>query len=369
MNVTLRDKFYGCICGAHIGSSMGAIVEGWPYSKVVEVYGVLDKLLPYGEYADGTKRDAGSTEDGIDRQKLMITAIIEKGDRVTAEDVRKIWVRDIQPGAAGTISEPFEGELLKLAKTRVPAREIGRLCDYSGLNSFSRACHPLGLINAGDVSGAIDDVLEVGQLYQTSNSRGLKWACVTAVSIAAAALPGATVDSVLQAIFDNLDERQRVESREDGWYAEYAGVNIVDEIKGALEYTKGCRDFKDLREAFDPYYNSVGVPYNISYANEVVTKGVCIFKMTGGNVKDAIIAASNLGRDTDCIAAVAGGVSGALSGTSQLPAEWIEQVDAATKTLRFTNNRRTMREHADGLYGAFKGRLRKLTEQAEIMDY
>ena len=367
MNVTLRDKFYGCICGAHIGSSMGAIVEGWSWRRVVEEYGVLDDLYPYGRYPDGTQRDAGSTEDGIDRQKLMITAIIEKGGRVTAEDVRRVWVRDIQPGAAGTISEPFEGELLKLAKTRIPAREIGRMCDYAGLNSFSRACHPMGLINAGDVDGAIEDVLEVGQLYQASNSRGLKWACVTAVAIAAATKPGACVNSVLQAIFDNLDERQRLDSREDGWYGAYAGMNIVDEIKGALEYTAGCRDFKDMREAFDSRYNGVGQPYNISYANEVVTKGVCVFKLTNANLKDAIIAASNLGRDTDCIAAIAGGISGALDGTGSLPPEWIEKVDAATQTLRCTNNRRTMREHADGLYNAFKNRLRGMSEDVRAM--
>ena len=369
MSVTLRDKFYGCICGAHIGSSMGAIVEGWSYQRVVEKFGVLDDLHPYGRYPDGTQRLPGSTEDGIDRQKLMITAIIEKGGRVTAEDVRKIWVRDIQPGAAGTISEPFEGELVKLAKTRMPAREIGRMCDYAGLNSFSRACHPMGLINAGDVKGAIEDVMEVGQLYQATNSRGLKWACVTAVAIAAATKPGATVDSVLQAIFDNLDERQRVEGRDDGWYADYAGVNIVDEIKGALEYTSGCRDFKDMREAFDPYYNGIGQPYNISYANEVVTKGVCVFKMTKANLKDAIIAASNLGRDTDCIAAIAGGLAGALDGTSSLPPEWITKVDVATQSLRCTNNKRTMREHADGLYGAFKNRLKKMETAIELMNY
>ncbi|WP_217988921.1 hypothetical protein, partial [Shouchella clausii] len=72
-------------------------------------------------------------------------------------------------------------------------------CDYAGLNSFARSCHPIGLINAGDVKGAKEDVLEVGQLYQTSNSRGLKWATVTAVSIAAATTPNATVDSVLGA--------------------------------------------------------------------------------------------------------------------------------------------------------------------------
>ena len=369
MGVTLRDKFYGCICGAHIGSAMGFIVEGLSYSQVAEQYGVLDTLLPPWKYPDGSVREAGSTEDGIERQKMMITAIIEKGDRVTAEDVRKIWARDMNPEAAGVISEPFEGELLKFAKTRMPARDIGRMCDYAGLNSFSRACHPIGLINAGDVEGAIEDVLEVGQLYQATNSRGLKWACVTAVSIAEATKPGATVKSVLQAIYDNLDERQRVEGREDGWYADYAGFNLVDEIKTALEYTKDCRDFKDLREAFDPHYNAYGMPYNISYANEVVTKGVCVFRMCGGNVKDAIISASNLGRDTDCVAAIAGGLSGALGGTASLPDEWIGLVDKATQVLRFTNNKRTMREHADGLYGAFKNRLHKMTANADLMTY
>ena len=369
MDISLREKFFGCICGAHIGSSMGAIAEGWPWREIERVYGTIDKLMPYGEYPDGTKREAGSTEDGVDRQKLMITAIMEKGDRVTAEDVRKIWVRDIQPGAAGTISEPFEGELIKIAKTRVPAREIGRYCDYSGLVSFSRSCHPIGLINAGDIPRAIEDVLEVGQLYQTANSRGLKWACVTAVSIAAATKPGATVESVLQAIFDNLDERQFVDGRDDGWYADYAGFNLVDEIKGALEYTKDCRDFKDLREAFDPYYNGYGMPYNVSYANEVVTKGICIFKTVKGNTKDAIIAGANLGRDTDCITAVAAGISGALTGSASIPQEWAVQVDEATKTLRCTNNRRTLREHSDGLYGAFKKRLNKMRADAERMDY
>ena len=368
MNTTLRDKFYGCICGAHIGSAMGAAVEGWSYARIEEKYGTVDRLLPYEHYDNGWVREPGTTEDGIDRQKLMITAIIEKGDRVNAEDVRRIWCRDIQPGAAAGISEPFEGELLALAKTHIPARDLGKYCDYAGLNSFARACHPIGLINAGDIRGAIEDVFEVGQLYQTSNSRGLKWACVTAVGIAAATKPNATVDSVIGAIFDNLGERTRVPGREDGWYADYAGTNIVDEIGRALKVTSTCTDFRQLRAAFDPLYNGGGMPYAMSYANEVLTKAVCIFKMTGGNLKETIIAAVNLGRDTDCIAAVASGLAGALDGSSSLPQEWIDQVNHATSVQRFTNNKRNLREHADGLYTAYKKRLARMRTFADAMD-
>ena len=52
-SVSLRDKFYGCIAGAHIGSAMGAAVEGWNYQMIEEEYGTLDELLPYEHYNNG----------------------------------------------------------------------------------------------------------------------------------------------------------------------------------------------------------------------------------------------------------------------------------------------------------------------------
>ena len=115
--VSLREKFYGCIVGVHVGSALKGPCEGWDWQDIAKKYGVIDQLLPYQDYDNGWNRMAGTTEDGVERQKLMITAIIEKKDRVTAEDVRKIWVRDINPKAAGMVSEPFEGVLLKMAKT------------------------------------------------------------------------------------------------------------------------------------------------------------------------------------------------------------------------------------------------------------
>ena len=172
--VSLREKFFGCIAGVHIGSSMGAPCEGWTWQRIQEKHGTIDKLMPYLHYNNGWMREAGTTEDGTERQKLMITAIIEKQDRVTAEDVRHIWLKYMLPEQAGIISEAFEGRLLQMAKSGIPACDIGRYCDYAGLNSFSRSCHPIGLINAGDVEGAVSDVFEVGQLYQTTNSRGLQ---------------------------------------------------------------------------------------------------------------------------------------------------------------------------------------------------
>jgi ADP-ribosylglycohydrolase len=357
--VSLREKFFGCVAGCHIGSAMAAPVEGWPWERIEKEYGALDRFLPYQHYGSGWVREPGTTEDGVERQKLMITAIIEKQDRVNAEDIRKIWVRDIKPESAGKVSEPFEADLLAMAKTPIPATDLGRYCDYSGLVSLSRSCHPIGLINAGDIEGAIHDIYEVGQLYQTANSRGIQWAAVTVVGIAAATKPGATVDSVLGAVFDNCD---KVDKR----FVKYAGV--VREIDSGLKLTEGCKDFRDMRKAFDKKYSGSGIPYAHSYANEVVTKAVCVFRMVKGNLKDAIIASVNMGRDTDCLASVAAGISGALSGGSSLPEEWVKQSDFATTKNIYTNSQRTLREHSDGLYNAYKARLRKMKTLVEEMD-
>lgn len=359
--VRLRDKFLGCVAGCHIGSAMGAPVEGNSWEKTEKEYGTLDRLLPYHHYGNSNDwmREPGTTEDGVERQKLMITAIIEKQDRINAEDLRRAWVDHMNPNAPGLISEPFEGALLSMAKANIPASDIGKYCDYSGLVSLSRSCHPIGLINAGDISGAIDDIREIGQLYNTANSRGILWAEVVVIAIAEATRPGATIDSVLGAIFDNCD---RVDKR----FIRQAGIR--GEIDRALKITENCSDFRQMRLKFDNIYNGTGVPYAHSYANEIVTKAICILRMTRANTWESMKAGVNMGRDSDCLTAVAAGISGSLTGYGSIPAELIKQVDYATSVNPHTSSKRTLAETSDGLYNAFRSRLKRLKTYSDQME-
>ena len=371
MSVSLRDKFIGCIAGCHIGSAMGSVTEAMDWQYIDEVYGFVDKPLPYQHpakgfikmFADGDADKekyleenpkwvcpAGTTEDGVERQRLMILAIRDKGGRVFADDVKEAWAKYMNPSSFGTLSMQFEEVLYLLAKAGIPGSDIGKYCDYSGLNSFSRACHPIGLINAGNIQNAIKDVLEVGQLYQTANSRGLKWACVTGVAIAAATKPDATVESVLQAIYDNCDPR------------------VVFEIKRHIEGSAYCKNIQELREYFDGVYSGKGVEFYFSTAAEVVTKGVCIFAMTRGNTKEAMIAGTNMGRDCDCIAAVAGGLAGALTGYESIPEEWFAMTDEATKQNQYTCSQLSVVEFADILFEAFRKQLAKQQAFVETME-
>jgi ADP-ribosylglycohydrolase len=90
--------------------------------------------------------------------------------------------------------------------------------------------------------------------------------------------------------------------------------------------------------------------------------------MVRGNTWEAMKAGVNMGRDTDCLTAVAAGLAGALSGPSGIPVALINQVDKATSLNRYTNSQRALRETSDGLYAALKARLKRMKAYAEEMD-
>jgi ADP-ribosylglycohydrolase len=361
---SLKDKFAGCIAGSWAGSAMGAAVEGWDRRDVEKKYGLVDRLLPYKHYVHETnwKRLPGTTEDGIERQKLIATAIIEKRDRILASDLVGVWLRDLKPEKMKYKQEAFDRSLLEMARTGVPASELGKLWPYPNVVSMSRASHPLGLINAGDPQGAADDSFEVGKVYCRETHFALRWAALYNAGIAEACSPGATVESVLGTV------RKYAGYRAEGakLYAFYD--TVAGDVEKALEMAAASRDWREMRERFDRVYFGGGYfNYGMSQANEIVAKGLAVFAISRGDPKKAIIAAVNFGRDTDCLAAVAGGLSGALSGARAIPREWIRQVDRATKRDPYTNNRRTIAETAAGLYAAFQARRRRLAEYARRM--
>ncbi len=139
----------------------------------------------------------GTTEDGIERQKLMCRAIIAKQDRITAEDLAKVAAEVVDPDKMWYMSEPDDIKLVRFMKVGVPAVEVGGLSAWHGLNAMARASHPIGLINACDPAGAFRDAADVGRLIFGPADIGLVWAGVYDAAIAAALMPEATVDSVL----------------------------------------------------------------------------------------------------------------------------------------------------------------------------
>lgn len=368
---TLFDRIFGCIAGSYIGSAMGAPVEGWPQEKIIETYGVLEELLPYAHYdkndkGGGRDRLPGTTEDGIERQKLMCTAIIEKRRRITPQDLAEIWVRDINPDNFGVQMQPTDATMYKLMVAGAgfevagyhrighysffPATEVGRFTVAPGTVAFARSCQPIGIISAFDPWQAAQDAMEIGKMYMPPNDVGLFWGASVAAGIAEALNPDADVESVLKAA-ETVVPKQ-----------------IWAEIQEGLELADSCASALEMRIPFNRKYNNTAGFNPLSKAHEIVTKGFAIFYKTRGNTRDALIAAVNFGRDTDCLAAVVGGLTGALTGTSSIPREWVETVDRATAANTYTVSNLSLKETSEGLYEALQHQLREQKERIALFE-
>jgi len=364
---SIYDKIYGMILGSRGGSSLGAVVEGVDRMEDIEkLYGVFNEFLPCNHYDVFWSHPAGGTEDGIERQKCIATAIIEKQDRITAQDLMKVWVRDCEIEDMYYMTQPYDKALMEYSKWGIQAEELpktkygmpGDLGDHIHLTA--RVFHPIPAFNAGDPEGAIDDMKEIGRLYyENKNDDAFAWGGVYNAALTLAMLPGATVNSVIEAALKYATPEMKAEIEH--------GLAIADKYTDPMD--------RKFREELNSMYSDSASPY---YANKRMTKYIgssiyenvtcsfAIFKLTKGNVELAVKVANNRGRDTDCTAASAGGMAGALTGTATIPKEWIDKLETGTKNTPYTNSHMTNKATAQGLYRAFQNKLRRMTNELEI---
>ncbi|NLF38258.1 ADP-ribosylglycohydrolase family protein [bacterium] len=345
---SLYDKLYAVLAATRIASSMGAVVECWSVDRIEKTYGVFDKLIPYHHYDVDWDHPAGCTEDGIERQKLMCTAIIKKQDRITAEDLVATWLEALDPGKMKFMTEKFDRDLLMAARSGlIPARELGKLSPHFHINTTARSFHAIPLINAGDIDGVLEDLYEIGGVYQHPNSLAFPWGKVYNAAMVAALEPDATADGVINAGLS------------------HANKEIREHIEKVLGIAGKYGDPMDMRREVNTLYNNRSGSYPMSWIDENVAKSLAIFMKCTGDVRKAIITGVNFGRDTDCTAASAAGLVAALAGPDTIPAEWVDQVEEGTRNNPYTNSRLTIRETADGMFSALRNKAARQQRKAD----
>jgi ADP-ribosylglycohydrolase len=347
---SLFDKIYGCIAGAYIGSAMGVQVEGWDRRKIAYKYGLIQEFKPRPALKGSFP--PGATEDGMERQKYMYLAIIEKQDRITADDLVRAWLKVMNSNekleGMKFMTEQFDRNLMEIARAgTTPARRLGEK-GYVHLNAPIRCFHPIAVINACDEDGAIKDMQDILRVYQPAESNGYEWGAAYMAAVAHAMRPDASVDSVIETAlkYSSADIKKEIQ----------AGLDIVAKFSDAIN------ERKTIYEEFAKIYNKETATgdYPQSRANECTTVSLSFFKAVKGNMKDGIILTANNGRDADCNSAACGGLCGAFSGTKTIPAEWIKTVDAATKQNPYTNSQLTIEETAKGMYAALQNKVKKM---------
>ena len=99
-------------------------------------------------------------------------------------------------------------------------------------------------------------------------------------------------------------------------------------LKAGIKFAEGDLDylpeFEHYKRIFDPDFDKLGSDEIKSTGYVVDTLEAAIWcVLTTDTYRDCVLKAVNLGDDTDTVAAVAGGLAGALYGYAAIPPEWL----------------------------------------------
>jgi ADP-ribosylglycohydrolase len=362
LNNELFSRIYGCEAAGAIANSMGDVTEGLSWRQIEERYGFVDKLLAQDKKGSrrpqrfgpdwvryAHHRPPGMTEDGFERHRLCTSAILKKGGRITIEDLARTWIEDIDPNKFGYLLGPQDQVIYNLLKTGLPPWEVGRYAAWPGFIGTSKMIMPIGMVNACRPEEAARDALRLGQIKDVKGRPGnyaLEVCAAIAAATAEALRPNATVESVIKTALVQLPPEPR------------------REVEQGLNWARKAEDWKELRPLYEKRYEGK----RISNAVEVLSGGLACFLMADGQPREAIIYAVNLGRDTDCKAYVAGGLSGALRGIEAIPLEWVETVEKEVVNDPYTVSCRTSRQAAEGLYQACINEWQKIRTAVREID-
>ena len=350
---TLFKKIHGAVAATNCAAAMAVITEGWHWKRIDEEFGRIEdfiefeqtesvKELPWGPawHRKAFTHKRGMAEDGIERQRICATAIIEKGGRIDVWDFARIWVRDVRCENFGYHLGNQDQIIHYMLKAGMPPTETGRYAHWQGWAGTGKTMLPVGIINAGDPRQAVLDVYDVGRYRDVAHrpfNFGLQCAAANQAGVAEALRPGATKQSVMDTMLSHLSEHPRGEAT---W---------------ALEMADRHREAMELRKVFHEKYQ--GRP--ASNAVEVFAEACSLLKVCDWDPARICIAAANQGRDGECAGTYANGPAGALMGIQALPAEWVHTVEKALAEDPYTVSRRSLKETAEGLYRALQNEIAK----------
>jgi ADP-ribosylglycohydrolase len=355
----LFSRIYGCEAAGTIANSMGDIPEGLSWQQIEERYGLLDQLLPQDRKGSRQRRrfgpdwvrhphhrPPGTTEDGFERHRLCTGAILKKNGRITIEDLGRTWLEEIDPDKFGYLLGPQDLVIYNLLRAGLPPWEVGRHASWPGFIGTSKMIMPVGMVNACRPDEAARDARDLGRLKDAqggTNDFAIEVCAAIAAAVAEALRPAATVDSIVDTALGQLPEEARAE------------------VEQGVAWAREVEDWQELR----PRYAERYAGRHISNAVEVLSGGLACFIAAEGQVREAIVYAVNLGRDTDCKAYVAGGLAGALRGIEAVPADWVQTVEQAAAGNPHTVSQRTACEAATGLHRACLAEMGKLANAVE----
>ncbi len=318
--MTSYDKILGSLLGAAIGDAMGAATETRSTEQIVERFGgkVTTILTPPDDvFAHGFA--AGSVTDDFSLAYYTALEIINANGNITNEVAEKSLI-----SWSNTPYFSMVGPTTVRAVKRILGEEVQGTYDYlavdnsKGSDGSAMKIAPVGLASHGDIKKAIKDAITICKPTHF-NSTSLAAGCAVAAAVSAAMREDATVDSVIKAglVGAKYGDQYGIDAGK-----QLANPSVYKRIKLACSIARKYEG--DIDRIMKELIDIIGAGIA---AAEAIPTAFGLLAGCQGRTMDSIIAAVNIGNDTDTIATIVGAMAGALNGADDELYGYLDMID------------------------------------------
>lgn len=298
------NRILGSLLAAAVGDAMGAATETRSTNQIIEKFGglVSDFVAPPDDvFARGFEK--GSVTDDFSLAYCSAKTIIDaKGiiDEKTAQDALINWSRTKYYVMAGPTTVAAVDKML--GKQTENIKSFLSYDSSKGSDGGAMKIGPIGLISHGNVDKAIKDAITIC-LPTHFNSTALAGACAVAAAVSEALNENSTIDSIVEAGLKGAKYGNDY-ATERGKFI--ANPSVYKRILLAVEI--GKKYSGNMKMAMEELEDIIGSGLS---ASEAVPCAFGLFVAANGDAQKAIIAAVNIGSDTDTVATIVGSIAGA----------------------------------------------------------
>lgn len=349
--LSLKGRIRALLYGVALGDALGAPVEKLSAGEIRARYGRVTSLdtrwhkmdLPDGA-RNGRVRGNGIVTDDTLMTLALMNIYANERRPLDAWDMADGMVREI--GWTPRWIPELQREALLVERLFYPEKWIYQRHQLSGVDprqggignmvncGAAMYIAPIGAVNACDPRAAYDEAIAFAAGHQ--QSFGLEAAGVMAAAVAAAFVPGTTLDDVVEATIAVAKDGTR-----------RAIVDIVSAARklraAGSDHAEVTAVFHDIIAAYSPMGDNVnhspdkaGMPsdaYQPSrlHAIEELPLALGFAVVNSGAFRKSVEDGINSGRDTDSIGVMAGAILGVLHGAAVIDPADLALLDRANR--------------------------------------
>lgn len=318
----IYDKMLGAFIGAAAGDALGALTEKKSPAMILSDFGdFIDGFDELPDVIPLTNRPVGTVTDAFSLAYFLAIELTKCNGMVTEESALNALLTWAEYPEYASLAEPETEAAIIRCREKMRGNSHKTMDHYidTASNGTAMKIFPVGLINNGNLSGAVQDAVTVSMVSHPF-SASIAAASAVAAAVAKALDQGSSLEDVLEAGIWGAAEGQR-KGDEEG--IAMAAPSVEKRIRLAIEIGNKPGTFEEIMQELSDLLGTG------SSAAESIPCVFGILAACQGDLTKAIKMGVNIGNDTSVIASVAGAIGGCLYGAKSLPETWLDKINNA----------------------------------------